>query len=55
MIYGISLWGLRRFLGLGYMNPELLVANSQGDLAWLKLEGFARPRCLVIPLLRMDC
>ena len=42
---GFRPWRLRRFLGLGCMNPELLVANSRGDPAWLKLEGFARTRC----------
>ena len=52
MIYGASLWGLRRFLGLGYISPELLVANSRGDPAWLKLEGFAETRFSVVPFLR---
>ena len=54
MICGVSLGGLRRFLGLGCMNPELLVANSRGDPAWLKLEGFAGTRCSVIPFLRNE-
>ena len=52
MICGVLLWGLRRFRGLVYMNPELLVANIRGDPAWLKLEGFGGTRLSIMPFLR---